>query len=276
MVVPAAPRRRRRGRRAPPQGPPLGGPPWSVASDRLHAYNTSGLVAGELAIAPTARVALGVPALAGILVLLVVRMQSSQMLQLGQDFKVAYDDAQRRPTPPTFTNGTFSPWYSVLFLIAIAGLIVALVWQRRAADGGARPRLPERRSPAWGVGSWFVPVVNYWFPYMALRDCLPPGHPHRPLVLQWWIAFAVGGTLGFGAFVAGFFSPGFAVGLSIPAAVLYVAAMALAPRVVIAVTVAHREALDRVSGGTGGAGAAWRRLTLDWAVTEITRGLPIS
>jgi hypothetical protein len=104
------------------------------------------------------------------------------------------------------------------------------------------------------VGSWFVPVVNYWFPYMALRDCLPPGHAHRPWVLQWWVAFAVGGSLGFGAFVAGFFSSGVAVGLSIPAAVFYVAAMALAPRVVVAITVAHREALDRVPGGSSGGG----------------------
>jgi hypothetical protein len=238
----------------PRQGPPLGAPPWSVASERLHAHNTSGLVAGELAIAPAARVALGVPALAGILVLLVVRMQSSQMLLLGQDFKIAYDDAQRGLPTPTFTNGSFSPWFFALLLVAIAGLVVALVWQRRAATSARALGFPSDYSPAWGVGSWFVPVVNYWFPYLALRDCLPPGHPHRPLVLQWWLAFAVGGSLGFAAFVAGFFSAGVAVGLSIPAAVLYVAAMALAPRVVIAITVAHRDTLNRVSGG-GGAGA---------------------
>ena len=231
----------------PPQAwtapPPQGAPPWSAASERLHAYNTSGFVAAELTMAPAARVALGVPALAGILVLLVVRMQSSQMLQLGQDFKVAYDDAQRGVPTPTFTNGTFSPWFFALLLITVAGLVVSLVWQRRAATAARSLGFPSDYSPAWGVGSWFVPVVNYWFPYLALRDCLPPGHPHRPLVLQWWLAFAVGGSLGFGAFVAGFFSAGVAVGLSIPAALLFVAAMALAPRVVVAITVAHREAL---------------------------------
>jgi hypothetical protein len=206
-------------------------------------------------MAPTARIALGVPALAGILALLVVRMQSSQMLQLGQDFRVAYDDAQRGLPTPTFTNGTFSPWFFALLLLTIAGLVLALVWQRRAAAAARALGFPSDYSPAWGVGSWFVPVVNYWFPYLALRDCLPPGHPQRPLVLQWWLAFAVGGSLGFGAFVAGFFSSGVAVALSIPAVLLYVGAMVLAPRVVAAITVAHRVALDQVSGGAGALGA---------------------
>jgi uncharacterized membrane protein YgcG len=239
----------------PPAGAPLEPAPWSTASERLQTYNTSGLVASELGMAPVARVSLGLPAVTGVLLLLVVRTQSSQMLQLGQDFKVAYDAAARGLPTPQIPNTSFSPWFFILGLVAGAGLVVTLMWQHRAASAARALGFPATCSPAWGVGSWFVPVVNYWFPYQALRDCLPPDDPHRGLVLQWWLAFVVGGTLGFAAFIGAFFSAGVAVGLSIPAAVLYVAVLATAPRVVVAITEAHRVALAGSPGGAGGSRA---------------------
>ena len=104
---------------------------------------------------------------------------------------------------PTFTNGTFSPWFFVLVLIAIAGRS----WRSSGSAGRRRRPAPSasrattRPPGAWARGSYRSSTTGS--PTMALRDCLPPGHPHRPLVLQWWLAFAVGGTLGFGAFVAG-------------------------------------------------------------------------
>ncbi len=102
------------------------------------------------------------------------------------------------------------------------------------------------------MGSWFVPVVNYWFPYQAIRDCLAPEDPHRGLVLQWWLAATFGGSLGLAAFIAGFFSSGVSVALSIPAAVAYVAVLAYAPHVVAAIAAAHRTALEQQSGQVGG------------------------
>jgi hypothetical protein len=232
----------------PPSGPPMQAAPWAAASERLHTYNASGLVASELGMSSVARISIGLPAVAGLLVLLVVRTQSSQMLRLGADFKIAYDDAARGLPTPTFANESFSPWFLILGLVSILALVVTLTWQHRATSAARALGFPPTYSPAWGVGSWFVPVVNYWFPYQALRDCLPPDDPRRGLVLQWWLAFAVGGSLGFAAFIAGFFSSGVAVGLSIPAAVLYVAVLAYAPRVVVAITVAHRAALGGQSG----------------------------
>ena len=32
-------------------------------------------------------------------------------------------------------------------------------------------------------------MVNFWFPYQALRDLLPPGHATRPLVLRTWLCY---------------------------------------------------------------------------------------
>jgi hypothetical protein len=67
--------------------------------------------------------------------------------------------------------------------------IVFLVWQYRAAQVARALRYPSHHSPGWGVGCWFVPVVNLWMPYQALRDCLPPGHSSRRYVLYTWIAY---------------------------------------------------------------------------------------
>jgi hypothetical protein len=229
----------------PPQGPPMGHTPWAVASHRLDAHNTSGLVASELGLAGAARVSLGVPALVGILNLVLIRTESSHLLQIGQDFKIIWDDTQRHITPPNFTNETVSPWFLVLALAAIAGIVVTLIWQHRAASAARALGFPTTHSPAWGVGSWFVPIVNFWIPYQAIRDCLPPGDPNRARILQWWLAYLVGGLVGYAAFIAAFFSSGVAVALSIPAAALWLVVLAFAPRVVTSIVVAHRQALAR-------------------------------
>jgi hypothetical protein len=69
------------------------------------------------------------------------------------------------------------------------------MWQFKAADTARLLRLPARRSPGLGVGSWFIPIVNFWFPYQAIRDCLPAGHPGRRVVAGMWTCFLVGGAI---------------------------------------------------------------------------------
>ena len=86
-------------------------------------------------------------------------------------------------------------WGYLLTPLILAAEVVFLVWQYRSATTARRLGFPAMRSPGWGVGSYFVPVVNLWMPYGALRDCLPPGHPERPTVLYAWIALIVGGLL---------------------------------------------------------------------------------
>ena len=70
------------------------------------------------------------------------------------------------------------------------------------------------------MGCWFVPVVNYWMPYQAIRDCLPPGDPSRRLVKVFWGCF-IGVELVFpAAFVAGLFSSSASLALSVPGLLL--------------------------------------------------------
>lgn len=230
----------------PPQGPPLEPTPWAVASQRLDAHNTSGLVSSELGVAGLARISLSVPAVVGLLNLVLLRTESSRLLQEGQNFKIVWDYTQRGETPPPLTNQSLSPWFFLLGLLALAAIVVTLIWQHRAASAARALGFPTTHSPGWGVGSWFVPIINFWFPYQAIRDCLPPDDPNRGRVLQWWLAYMVGGLAGGGAFIAAFFSSGVAVALSIPAAALWIVVLAVAPRVVTSIAVAHRSASARI------------------------------
>ena len=79
---------------------------------------------------------------------------------------------------------------TLLNLVLIAPFyILFLRWQFEAAKTAQFLSVPARRSPGLGVGSWFIPVVNLWFPYQSIRDCLPPGDPGRTVVARMWALF---------------------------------------------------------------------------------------
>ena len=130
--------------------------------------------------------------------------------------------------------------------------MIACIWQHRAASAGRALGLPARYSPAWGVGAWFVPVVNLWIPYGAIRDCLPPDDPRRVRVLQWWIAWLIAATLVSAAGILAFFSTGAALALSIPAAVACIAVIAWAPGIVVAIATSHQATPWRPDPGNRG------------------------
>ena len=88
-----------------------------------------------------------------------------------------------------------------------------------------------------------MPIVNYWIPYGAIRDCFPPDDPRRTRVLQWWIAWLIGSNLSLAAVITVFFSTGAALVVSILAALAYVAVIAWSPGIVTAVSAAHRDAM---------------------------------
>ena len=130
-------------------------------------------------------------------------------------------------------------------------MIIACVWQHKAATAGRALDIPSRYSPAWGVGCWFVPIVNLWMPYGAIRACLPEGHPHRTRVLQWWLALMLAWGLSLAAGIAALFSTGTGLVLAIPAALACLAVIAWAPGVVAAIAASHQEALTALTRETG-------------------------
>jgi hypothetical protein len=204
------------------------------------------LVSREIAMTPIARVAVAFFGINQLIGLINLQLNRSQLLAQGHRIRVAYDAVENGRRAPSFTTqSTTDPLQLIFGLIGIAALVVALIWQHRAASSARALGLRATHSPGWGVGCWFVPIVNLWMPYQAIRDCLPPDDPHRPLVLRWWLIFIGAEVLLFAALVAAWFSSPVALGISIPAAVLGLGLLASAPQVVGAISAAHRAAIDR-------------------------------
>jgi hypothetical protein len=134
-------------------------------------------------------------------------------------------------------------------MVTIAAIVFACIWQYRAASAARALGYPAARSPGWGVGCWFVPIVNLWMPYGAVRDCLPPGHPERARVLRWWVAWLCTAYLSLLSSVFAFFSSGAALAVSVPAALAALAVMAWAPGIVTAIGTAHREHVSSLAPG---------------------------
>jgi Domain of unknown function (DUF4328)/Protein of unknown function (DUF2510) len=227
-------------------------PPWAEAAQRLSAFNAGELVEAELRMVPVGRVAVAMPALCNLASVVITRLYANRYLAAGNQFRIDWHDAQLHKTAPPYSGPSIvTPASLVVNLVFIVAAILALVWQHRAASAGRALGIPSDQSPAWGVGSWFVPVVSYWIPYQAVRNCLPPGDPHRPRVLHWWIAWVVSISLGLAFSITSLFSSGAALALAIPLALADLAVVAWAPGIVNAIASSHRAALAQRAQATG-------------------------
>ena len=88
--------------------------------------------------------------------------------------------------------GLLSAYDVLTALVAVLGSLFILatgvlwaIWQYRAAK-----RVPgrTRRTPGWHAGSWFIPVVTFWFPYQNISDLWRAGGRQRPSwQIAWWL-----------------------------------------------------------------------------------------
>jgi hypothetical protein len=80
----------------------------------------------------------------------------------------------------------------ITLLLTASGLLVwapvalLALWTYRCATAGAALGIPAKLEPVWGAAGWLIPVLQYWFPYQVVRDCLPPEHPRRRTAAWWW------------------------------------------------------------------------------------------
>jgi hypothetical protein len=235
-----------------PTRPPTGSDPWAAASVRLDTYNTRALVDREMQMVTLGRIAVAVPAACAVANLIIARFNATAWRDLGHHMRIVFHDAQQHVTPPPYTGPReVTPLSLLVTLVSIVAAVIALIWQHRAASAGRALGIPSGQSPAWGVGSWFVPIVNLWIPYQAVRDCLPPDDPHRRRVLHWWLAWLATGVLSAAANACALFSSTTAVIVSIPAIVTALAIVAWAPGIAMAIATAHRSAVDTLHRGTG-------------------------
>jgi hypothetical protein len=82
-----------------------------------------------------------------------------------------------------------TPAISILSAVAVlaTGALWA-IWQYRVAK-----QVPgrTRRSPGWHAGSWFVPVISFWFPYQNISDLWQAIGRARPTwQILWWLCWA--------------------------------------------------------------------------------------
>jgi hypothetical protein len=143
-------------------------------------------------------------------------------------------------------NSTAAVVIQLAFVVAIVGAVLFLLWFYRSANTAAQTGLRARRAPGLATASFFIPVLNLWWPYQSTLDLLPERHPARALVRRWWLLW-IGCLLGV---VAVCFSATMsAVAMAIVTAVtvmLALTAAMTARTVVSAITDAHDQLLAGV------------------------------
>jgi hypothetical protein len=174
--------------------------------------------------------------------LLVAWAQSSSFRQLFHDLRV---EASTGVVQPQLNRSVTHTNLLGLATLAVTApfYVLLLTWQYRAARTARLLHLPAAHSAGLGVGSWFIPIVNFWFPYQALRDCLPPGHADGRVVNRMWACFisaliltAVTEVLAFVGTPVGFF-------FAIAALALGVGFSLFGVHTVRSITAAHRQLL---------------------------------
>jgi Domain of unknown function (DUF4328)/Protein of unknown function (DUF2510) len=112
------------------------------------------------------------------------------------------EEASRSPSDATtpFPADSFalSTVSSLTGLLVWIPLVLLIIWTHRCVTTATALHLPTTREPLWAILGWILPVINLWFPYQSVRDCLPPDHPARREVLWWWLGYlavTVGGVL---------------------------------------------------------------------------------
>jgi hypothetical protein len=174
--------------------------------------------------------------------LLLAWAERSSMRQIFHELRVQSSTGVAQPGLNRSVGRT--DLLSVANLVVIAPFyVLLLMWQYRAAKTARLLDLPAAHSPGLGVGSWFIPVVNFWFPYQALRDCLPPGDPDRRAVHRMWTCFISLIILNLITEVLLWTGNGAGLVFSIIAVALGVGFAAYGIRTVRAITSAHRRLL---------------------------------
>jgi hypothetical protein len=135
-------------------------------------------------------------------------------------------------------------WSQPAGFLALGLQVVVAVWVYNAAAFTRSAGLPARRDPGLALASFFIPIVNFWWPYQSVRDTLPPGHPTRRRVLRWWLLFLAAQlsvTVGAGAaFLNG--SAGYLVAI-VPVTVLSIPMAVVGQAMITDIVAAHEDVL---------------------------------
>jgi hypothetical protein len=165
-------------------------------------------------------------------------------------FDTVIDDirqaADTGTTDQTSTNG----WQILnmpVSIVLLLGFIGVIIWAYKSATVASKLNYPARHSTTWAILGWIVPVINFWFPYQSVRDCLAPGNPERRAVRQWWALYLIGSFAWVVVIVvAVIVGTAIALAFALPCIVINAVELQTALRVVDAVGADHGEAIGRI------------------------------
>ena len=247
---------------APPQQAPAQIAPWAAASERLNTFDRARKrVDDEQRMVRWARFAVAMPGR-----LLPrrafccngpTRTSCAPPATSSASTWNAAQPASRRSGVPRARRTRGPPIGLLVGLLTIAAVDHRLHLAAQGGVGRTCPRHPVARTRRPGAsGCWFVPIVNLWMPYGAIRDCLPPRAPAPARVCcsggsRWCCTGVLSGAAG----AAALFSTGTGLVLSIPAALACLAVIAWAPGIVVAIAASHAGGVGRRGAGNRGVAA---------------------
>lgn len=98
--------------------------------------------------------------------------------------------------------GRFAELRTSLMVTGIIAIVGLAVWTHRVTANAVSFGRATSQSPGWAAASFFIPVLNWWWPYVAVTeawDASDPdgGDPHRRgargLLGAWWAFFLLSG-----------------------------------------------------------------------------------
>jgi hypothetical protein len=161
------------------------------------------------------------------------------------------DDIQHAADTGNTDQTSASGWQALNFPVSIAllaGMVLVIMWSYKATTVASKLNYPARHKPLWAILGWIVPIINFWFPYQCVRDCLAPGNSERKTIGRWWTLYIVGAFAWFAAVVLSVFA-GIAIALAIALPCIVISGLELqaALRVVDAIVADHADAIGRLT-----------------------------
>ena len=88
---------------------------------------------------------------------------------------------------------------TVVFLVSMVFIACWILRAHANAQSFRIPNLPD--SPAWALGSFFIPLVNFFAPYIAMKQLYQgslkrvQSQPSAALLPLWWATWLIGGIV---------------------------------------------------------------------------------
>jgi hypothetical protein len=140
---------------------------------------------------------------------------------------------------------------NVCGLVSSGALIVLAIWSYNGSKAMEATGHRTERSAGWAAAGWFIPIVSLWFPYQAVRDLVPVGHPMRPRVGWWWACWLLSGLTAFAPAVGSWFSLGAGLLAALLPITLAVAGGMLGHRIAVAAGEGFDELARKVGTWSG-------------------------